>query len=333
MRHAKISVIVPIYKAEPYLRKCLDSIAGQTYKTLEIILVDDGSPDGCGAICDEYAARDGRIKVIHQENSGVAAARNAGLGAVTGDYIGWVDSDDWVEPRMFEVMLDCASKQAADIVICGRQERFSDQSFTKGWTQQRELNREQALALLTEDDLVRSYLCDKLWRKELFDGVRFPGLRVYEDMAVMYSLFMKANRVICLPDIFYHYEHHEASLTENPPLTSRMDFYNVVKQRYEDMEHRFPRVAERLETILVSAAVGVWVRYGSCQKQERDVYDAQIKGMAAFCKEHYKAALKETNLGAAGRLVLRLTPYPRRWAYALAGLVSWLYERKHGRSL
>jgi len=97
---AKISVIVPVYKVEPYLRKCLDSIVGQTHRNLEIILVDDGSPDNCGAICDEYAARDERIKVIHKENGGVASARNAGLAVASGDYIGWGGSDDWIETDM-----------------------------------------------------------------------------------------------------------------------------------------------------------------------------------------------------------------------------------------
>ena len=98
----KISVIVPVYKVEPYLRKCLDSIVNQTYRNLQIILVDDGSPDNCGKICDEYAARDRRIEVIHQENGGISAARNAGLNLADGDYIGWVDSDDWIEPEMYE---------------------------------------------------------------------------------------------------------------------------------------------------------------------------------------------------------------------------------------
>ena len=96
MKEPKISVVVPVYKVEPYLRKCLDSIVNQTYRNLEIILVDDGSPDNCGAICDEYAAGDSRIRVIHQENGGVSSARNAGLSAVTGEWVGWVDSDDWL---------------------------------------------------------------------------------------------------------------------------------------------------------------------------------------------------------------------------------------------
>ena len=114
MDGSKISVIVPVYEVEPYLRKCLDSVVNQTYQNLEIILVDDGSPDKCPAICDEYAARDERIQVIHKENGGVASARNAGLERVTGDYIGWVDSDDWIETDMFEYLLENAEKFGAE---------------------------------------------------------------------------------------------------------------------------------------------------------------------------------------------------------------------------
>ena len=117
MCNAKISVIIPVYNREKSLKKCLDSVMGQTYKNLEIILVDDGSKDSSGVICDEYAAGDSRIKVIHQQNAGVAAARNAGLAMATGDYIGWVDSDDWIEPDMYECMLDNAQKYEADIVV------------------------------------------------------------------------------------------------------------------------------------------------------------------------------------------------------------------------
>ena len=333
VEEVKISVIVPVYKTEPYLRKCLDSILGQTYRNLEIILVDDGSPDNCGAICDEYAAGDARIRVIHQENGGVAAARNAGLDLATGDYIGWVDSDDWIEPEMFEVMLSTAMSRDADIVICGRQEHYPDKSFQMGWQQEEVLDKEQAMALLIEDDLVRSYLWDKLWRRELFDGVRVPCLKVFEDMAIMYQLFKKAEGIVCLPDVFYHYEHNEASLTMAPSLKSRMDFYQVSRERYGSLAQDFPLLAERLTPVLVEAAVHIWAAYYDTPKEERAIYDVQIKDIAAFCREHYKAALEKNQMGLAGRLVLRLTPYAKSWAFALCHGVSKLYQLRHGASL
>ena len=114
-----ISVIVPIYKVEKYLRKCVESILSQTHTNLEIILVDDGSPDNCGAICDEYAKQDARIKVIHKPNGGLSDARNAGLDIMTGEYVAFVDSDDWIGPRMYETLLQMLKLFQADIAIGG----------------------------------------------------------------------------------------------------------------------------------------------------------------------------------------------------------------------
>ena len=120
MEEPLISVIVPVYKVEAYLRRCLDSIVNQTDRNLEIILVDDGSPDHSGAICDAYAKRDRRIRVIHKVNGGVSSARNAGLEAASGEYIGWVDSDDWIENDMFEYLKNLAVTCQADVAQCGR---------------------------------------------------------------------------------------------------------------------------------------------------------------------------------------------------------------------
>lgn len=333
MEEAKVSVIIPVYNAAEYLERCLDSVVGQSHRNLEILLIDDGSTDGSGEICDRYAKKDGRIRVLHQKNAGVAFARNAGLDMAVGTYIGWVDSDDWIEPEMFEVMVKEAKTRKADIVICGRLESYPDRSFQKGWKRQEVLNREQALALLVEDDLVRSYLCDKLWRRELFDGIRIPALKVFEDMAVMYQLFMRAEQVVCLPDVFYHYEHRDASLTAAPSLESRIDFYRVSKARYDALRRDLPQGADGLEKVLVSAAVPIWAAYYDHPKREREKYREQVLDIAAFCKSHSRAAEEADTLGLAGRLVLRLTPYPRWWAFTLARWISGLYEKRHGRPL
>ena len=117
--NTKISVIIPIYKAEKFLDKCIGSVVGQTYENLEIILVDDGSPDNCPAICDSWAEKDRRIKVVHKENGGLSSARNAGLDVVTGEYFGFIDSDDWIEKDFFEFLITNALKENADISRCG----------------------------------------------------------------------------------------------------------------------------------------------------------------------------------------------------------------------
>lgn len=333
LEYKTVSVIIPVYNTEKGLEQCLNSVLEQTYQNLEVILIDDGSTDGSGEICDRYADQDRRVRVVHQKNAGVAAARNIGLDMATGAYIGWVDSDDWIEPQMFEHMLNGALAYRADIVICGRHEVYPGHSFVKSWKQQEILNRSQAVSLLVEDDLVKSYLWDKLWRRELFENICIPDLRVFEDMAVMYPLFIKAERVLCLPEVLYHYKHERGSLSENPSLESRFDFYTVTKARYESLQQDFPQLAERIEAVLVSAAIHIWTVFGKCTRQERAEYKEKIMEIADFCKKHYKKARMKQRMGMAGQLVLRLTPYPTWWAFALAGLVGWLYEQRHHGAL
>ena len=333
MCNAKISVIIPVYNREKSLKKCLDSVMGQTYKNLEIILVDDGSKDSSGVICDEYAAGDSRIKVIHQQNAGVAAARNAGLAMATGDYIGWVDSDDWIEPDMYEFMLDNAQKYEADIVVCSRLEQYENRSIFKGWQQTKILDTEQALGLLLQDDIIKNYLWDKLWRRELFDNIHFPDVPIFEDMAVTYKLFIQADRVVCLPEHGYNYLFHTGNLTADSSWLSCITFYFVAKKRYDELQKKFPQFADLLACECVSAAAGIWAIYYSVPYNERQIFNLQLKVIGVFCKQHYRIALQKANMGFGGRLVMRLTPYAKWWAFALTGLVNWLYKLKHGRNL
>ena len=329
----KISVIIPVYNSAPYLKKGLDSVMNQTYRNLEIILVDDGSTDGSGAICDRYAERDVRAKVIHQENAGVAAARNAGLDAAAGDYIGWVDSDDWIEPQMFERMLDSAEAYRADIVICGRQEIYPERCFLSGWQQLDVLNKEQAIALLGEDDLVKSYLWDKLWRRELFEDIRIPELRVFEDMAVMYQLFMRAEQVVCLPEVLYHYRQREGSIVDNTSLGNRINHYIASKERYDALSGEWPQFRQLMEAQCVASAVGIWAGCLSNPRGDREKYVKDLQAVADFSAIHYQKALKYMDLGLAGRMVLRLTQHNSWWAFAAARGVAALYRWKHGREL
>lgn len=332
-REPKISVIVPVYKVEPYLRKCLDSIINQTYRNLQIILVDDGSPDNCGVICDEYAAKDRRIQVIHQENGGVSAARNSGLALVTGDYIGWVDSDDWIEADMYEYLLENALKYQADIAVCSRFERYKNKCVRRGWEHLDVLNTEQALELLLKNNVMQNYLCDKLWRRELFDNICFPVGKTFEDIAIMHKLFIKAERVICLPEAKYNYLQRVGSIVDNISLENRVNHYLAAKSRYDEMAVDWAQFEYLLEAQCVASIVNVWTVYLKNPKTERKRLQGFFDEMAVFAGEHYKKSLPHMNLGLAGRLVVRMTPYAKWWAFSLAGLVSWLYTLKHGRNL
>lgn len=226
-RIPKISVIVPIYRVEEYLPKCLDSLLKQTFRDLEVILVDDGSPDRCGEICDEYREKDSRIRVIHKENGGLSSARNAGLDIAAGKYVAFVDSDDTVTPDCYEKLFRCAEKYDADLVCGGRWD-----------VSQRTGERAPGLCPLKEEvvsgtELVRriftwnnldSAACDKLFRRELFDGIRFPAGVWSEDVAVIYRVTLKAEKTALCPERLYCYFHREGSISNSRISEKTFDF-------------------------------------------------------------------------------------------------------------
>lgn len=202
-----ISIVVPIYKAEAYLQRCVDSILRQTLHEIEIILVDDGSPDNSGLICDRYAATDNRIKVIHQENGGLRAARAAGIAIATGEYIAQIDPDDWVDETMLEEQLACAQKGNADIVICDL-----TRNDTRGETYVAQppsaLNQDAILDDLITDKL-SGYLWNKLIRRNLFSPESFLpySVTMMEDtVTCVHILTHHQVKVAYLPKAFYHYD-------------------------------------------------------------------------------------------------------------------------------
>lgn len=336
MQGPKISIIVPIYNVEPYLRKCLDSIVGQTYRNLEIILVDDGSTDNCGAICDEYAARDGRIIVIHQLNGGLSKARNSGLDIASGSYLGFVDSDDWIELDMFEYLISNALSEDANICICGRYEEYLQHSRSRGWPRRELLTREDAMEGLLKNDLIQNFVWDKLWERKLFDNVRFPVGRTYEDIATVYHPFGKASKILCLPDAKYHYLQREASIVGNTSIKNRVNHYISAKQRYDELVGIWPQFRTLLEGQCIASAISIWCGYIYNPKEERKKYDEQLKQIALNVKTVYAEnsdVMRNTNLGVAGRIVLHLLPHSMWWSFALAGIVSWIYKCRHGRFL
>ena len=177
-----ISVIVPVYKAEPYLRQCVDSILEQTYRDIEVILIDDGSPDKCGEICDEYAEKDNRVRTFHTENRGVSAARNLGISEAKGEYIGFVDSDDRIEPDMYEILLKRMQETGADIAQCGVLQ-YPGYGSEKSEPEDEVLLRDDALKALIEFRL-NSYAWNKLYNSRLFETVTFPDGMNYEDAEI-----------------------------------------------------------------------------------------------------------------------------------------------------
>ncbi len=210
-----LSVIVPVYNVKDYVERCVVSIINQTYRNLEILIIDDGSTDGSGVLCDELAVRDNRIRVFHTENGGLSAARNVGIDAASGALIGFVDSDDWIEPDMYEFLYGLMLEYGADMSVCGNYFDGPGRSVVQRFTPKPlVLCHKEAMDLLGEDKLMKNYAWDKLYRKELFeDGLRFPIGVYFEDIAVMYKIMDRASKVVLYGQPKYHYIYRPAGIS------------------------------------------------------------------------------------------------------------------------
>ncbi len=237
-----ISVIVPIYKVEKYLSRCVDSILAQTYTDLEIILVDDGSPDGCGAICDAYAEKDSRIKVVHKINGGLSDARNAGLDVATGEYVGFIDSDDYIHPQMYEKLLDALRSTGSQISLCGYvyvdEETgavLEDLSKYNPITTE-VLSRKEALEKICAYRSGYSYYVtawNKLYERKLFDTIRFPKGKLHEDELTVHYLFNAVEQVATVSDLLYYYVQRAGSIMNTKATVKSLDIIEAMLNRYQ----------------------------------------------------------------------------------------------------
>ena len=204
-----ISIIVPVYKVEQYLRRCVDSLINQTYPNLEIILVDDGSPDKCGDICDEYAKNDNRVKVIHKQNGGLSDARNKGLDLATGDYVMFVDSDDWIEKETCKRVMGYISNMGVDVVSFGIQlvGDYKIYEVQKVESQKLLSPKEGVGAMIyrQKEQGLLNYVCNKIFKRALFENIRFPSGMLFEDQGVTYKLMHNSKSILAISDVFYNY--------------------------------------------------------------------------------------------------------------------------------
>lgn len=216
-----ISIIVPIYNVEKYLERCLNSLVSQTYENIEIILIDDGSSDHSGTICDSYQQKDERIKVIHQQNLGLSAARNVGIRDCVGKYIGFVDSDDWIDKKMYETLYVAIDRAQAQIACCGYwvyEEKSEKKSpMSRQCNEFAVLNRDQALHYLIGaiSHSINNFAWNKLYEKRLFDTIFFPEGELFEDSAIMYQLFDRAMKITATGRPLYVYTQRKESIVNS----------------------------------------------------------------------------------------------------------------------
>ena len=240
-----ISVIVPVYNVEKYLEKCVSSIINQTYKNLEIMLVDDGSTDSSGKMCDEFAKKDDRIKVIHKPNGGLSDARNSALKIAKGDYIGFVDSDDYIADDMFETLCDLMEDNNSDISIVSFYEIYNNKLI--GVRDSKELENMTKLEAMEElliDSKIQSYAWNKLFKRELFDGLEFPTGKNFEDIATTLLLFERANKVTLLEEPKYYYLRRDDSIVGVRNYKTYTDYLEVIYDKYLYLKGKYPEIEE-----------------------------------------------------------------------------------------
>jgi glycosyltransferase involved in cell wall biosynthesis len=256
MSNPEISIIVPIYNVENYLYKCINSILTQTFTDFELILVNDGSPDNCGEICNEYAMRDPRIKVIHKENKGLSSARNAGIRSATGKYIGFIDSDDYIGNNMYEILYENAEQFSSDIVVCDVIEVYENKDIdlkhhnTPGYRVEHFTNIEVLNQLyLSNDNSLNPmgrgserwiYAVNKLYKKSLFDSLEYSEGRIYEDEFIIHKVYFNSKKVTSLTAKLYYYVQRENSIMNSPYSIRKFDRVYALKDRadfFKKMRH------------------------------------------------------------------------------------------------
>lgn len=224
-----VSVIVPVYKVEPYLVRCIESIIKQSYKNIEVILVDDGSPDNCGKICDKYASSDSRIRVIHRANGGLSAARNSGIDNAKGKYILFVDSDDFIDYDLIEYSLSNLHKTDADIAFVFFELFYDSEDTRTGYDELQQNYTDfvatpvQALNEVLYEKNATLHSWAKLYKKELFKDVRFPEGRLFEDAGTTYKLILKSNKISISNAKKYHYLVRSGSIARSRFSPAMMD--------------------------------------------------------------------------------------------------------------
>lgn len=317
-----VSVIVPIYQVEAYLARCVDSLIGQTYAELEIILVDDGSPDNCGAICDAYAKKDSRIRVIHKPNGGLSDARNAGLDIATGDYIYFVDSDDWIGSDAIATLMG-QMDDTVDIVMGSsvdvreEDEKILETAYSIPLRTFRRLDQLEAM----KDDLLGGWAAwNKLYRRKLFDTIRFPVGRINEDEAILLHVLALCDTVIQVGHPTYYYFLRPNSITTSSFSEKKMDWFLNCEANYSFIRDGYPQLLPEAEYRLMSSVLYLL----QFMLLEHKRFTKQIRQLRVCLDEHYQSMLRNPHATDSERRRLRL------FKTVLDRKLGWIYRAAYG---
>ena len=323
MIEPKISVIIPFYNVKAYVNRCLESIVGQTYKNLEIICVDDGSSDGTSAILDEWAKKDDRINVIHKPNGGVSSARNTGLDAATGDYIGFVDGDDYLDHSMYETLYSALRKYNADIASCSYYQG-NDNNWKKGIGSDISFacDREEAVRKCLEMKHIFPSACLNIYSKLIVDGLRFrTDLKISEDRLFNYHAIANCNKYYHSEKCLYYYVERSTSAihTRTAIHSDSLRSQNIIM---EDVNNRFPQYADYSERICIIESINYI--YGNAKVKNYDVADSTTQSLKRFKKTY----MKNTHLKCVFKLLVLLSFVNKRFFYMVLCALFDLFIRR-----
>lgn len=282
-----ITVVVPIYKVEQYLNRCIDSIINQTYKKLEIILVDDGSPDKCGIICDEYEKKDKRIKVIHKKNGGLSEARNCAIEIAKGKYITFIDSDDYISKDYIEYLHNMMKKYNTQISICSFLPFFEKVEEKKEKEKIEVLKTEKALEKLYYQEQLTTSAWGKLYKTDFFDAIKFPKGEICEDLDTTYKLFSKSNKIAISNQKKYYYLQRPDSIINSKFTEKRLKAIDFAKQMVIFTEQKFPKLKLAVRNRLFMEAIFIVIQI------PKKNYTTEKKELFSIIKENRKLVLKD----------------------------------------
>ena len=287
-----VSVVIPVYNVHNYVRQCLDTIFNQTYRNLEIILVDDGSTDESGSICDSYAMHDARTQVLHTENRGLASARNLGLKKAKGEYLSFVDSDDWIELNTIETLVNTAILENADIVVAARYFEYMGKTDSPK-------KRDNKTLVFRGSEILDAYaqgmfgdvVWNKLYHMDCLSGVQFPDGHNYEDVAVMPKV-MKAladqeGKVALLSEALFHFRMRRSSISHTRSCRNIIDSWNAYHRKLVLLTGYKVWLLPSLFWIISH----MWINYSSFSKEEKAMAKETVREMQAFSKMHFRQVL------------------------------------------
>ena len=310
-----VSIIVPVYNVEKYLDKCVASVVNQTYTNLEIILVDDGSPDNCPAICDAWKERDPRIKVIHQQNGGLSVARNEGLKLANGEFIGFIDSDDWIEPQMVETLLAALQETNADIAVCNYQietEESKATSIKPESPDRKQYTPEEALTKIFKwQGFICNFVWNKLYRRTIISDIFFPAGKLHEDVPWTAAVIGNSKTIVSIDCPLYHYLNRPDSLTRDCQYKLRrlQDEREMIEQRLEYIRVHFPKLEKLAASTLQNFCCREYLEF-SLNYSRLDTDGEIRRGLHRIaCQYPSVIVLDRGNIGkTVARLLFRFCP-------------------------